>query len=92
MTDENHEKWLERVIASLVEQRHAAPDGSAARRMAERQLKGLRYTYEGAGGIIEDLEMELGEDYGYSIKITGPRPRPPALPRPRGRTAGSCPR
>ena len=38
--------------------------------MIERQLQGLRYTYEGAGGIIEDLDPE----WGYSIKIsTGQR-------------------
>ena len=67
------ENELERIIETLVERRYAAPEGSAERLMAERQLKGLRYTYQGAGGIIEDLDPE----WGYSVRITGPRQQPP---------------
>jgi hypothetical protein len=63
------EEELERIIAALVARRHAAAEGSASRRAAERQLQGLRYTYDGAGGIIEELETELSQDYGYSIRI-----------------------
>jgi len=60
------EAELERVIAALVDDRYAAAEGSTRRRMIERQLQGLRYTYEGAGGIIEDTDPE----WGYSIKIS----------------------
>ena len=37
-------------------QENAAPRGGAERKMLERELAGLRYSYEDAGPIIEDLD------------------------------------
>jgi hypothetical protein len=58
-----NEEELERVIAVLIARKNAAPDDSAEFRMAERQLRGLRYNspFEAAGGIIEDLDERWGE-------------------------------
>jgi hypothetical protein len=64
MNHPQNEEELERVIAALIERRYAAAEGSAVHRMAERQLRGLRYTYEEAGGIIEELDPEWGS---YSV-------------------------
>lgn len=64
-----NEQELERVIAALIKRKDAAPNGSAERRMLERQLQGLRYSYEPAGGIIEELDPRWGS---YSVRITGP--------------------
>jgi|SRR5262245_12098316 len=47
---------LERIIADLVKHKNAAPFHSAAREFYERQLRMLRYTYDLAGGIIEDAD------------------------------------
>jgi hypothetical protein len=47
---------LETTIADLVERKNAEPLESPARRFLERQLAGLRYSYEEAGGMIEDLD------------------------------------
>ena len=47
---------LEQIIADLLERRDAAPEGSAAYRMAIRQLLGLRRTRENACPIMEDLD------------------------------------
>jgi hypothetical protein len=53
---------LEKIIQDLIDRKNAAPEGSAERLFLERQLRGLRYTYEDAGGIIEDLDP----CWGYS--------------------------
>jgi hypothetical protein len=37
-----------------------AREGSAGRRLLERQLINLRYSYKEAGGIIEDLDRDWG--------------------------------
>jgi|KBSMisStaDraftv2_1062788.scaffolds.fasta_scaffold572984_2 hypothetical protein len=50
------EEDLERVITALVARKKAADFDSAEWRMADRQLDGLRFTYEAAGPIIEDLD------------------------------------
>jgi hypothetical protein len=47
---------LEQTIAALVRRKNAARKGSAEYRMVLRQLTGLRYSCEEAGGIIEDLD------------------------------------
>lgn len=49
---------MERTISDLVARKNAAAEGSAEHRMAVRQLIGLRYTCEEAGGIIEDLDPD----------------------------------
>jgi len=50
MSDEQ----LEQTIADLVARKQGASD--AERAMLNRALNGLRYTYEEAGGIWEDLD------------------------------------
>jgi hypothetical protein len=47
---------LGEVIARLINQKNAAPEGSAAYCLAVRELAGLRYTYEDARPIMEDLD------------------------------------
>jgi hypothetical protein len=52
---------LEKAIAALIEHRNTAPEGSPAHRLAVRELAGLRYSYEEAGPIMEDLDpLEWG--------------------------------
>lgn len=50
------EEDLESVIAALIARKDAAVEDSAEWRFCHRQLAGLRYSYEMAGGIIEDLD------------------------------------
>jgi hypothetical protein len=57
---------LERTIAALVERKNAAAEDSAEYRMAVRQLQGLRYSYEDAAGIIEDLDPD---GWGASCRV-----------------------
>ena len=47
---------LEKIIATLIERKYAAPEGSAEHRLAVRELAGLRYSREEAGPIMEDLD------------------------------------
>jgi hypothetical protein len=47
---------LEQTIATLIERKYAATEGSAEYRMVMRQLYGLRHTREEAGPIMEDLD------------------------------------
>jgi hypothetical protein len=47
---------LEKAIADLIERKYAAPEGSAAYRLAVRELAGLRYSREEAGPTREDLD------------------------------------
>lgn len=47
---------LETTIRDLIKRKDALPEGSVERRFVVRQLIGLRYTREEAGGIIEDLD------------------------------------
>lgn len=49
---------LEKTIADLIER----PEGSAARRLAVRELAGLRYSREEAGVIIESLDPHWGDE------------------------------
>lgn len=49
-----HERELEKIIADLVRRKKTARP--AEKRMLNRVLNGLRYTYENAGGIWEDLD------------------------------------
>lgn len=53
---------LETVIADLVRRKNAAREDSAEYLMALRQLTGLRYSYEDAGGIIEELDPYWGAE------------------------------
>ncbi len=47
---------LEKILIELIDRKNAAPEGSAERRMALRQIAGLRHTREEAGPMIEDLD------------------------------------
>ena len=70
---------LEQTIAALVDRKNAMPVGSAEYRFAIRQLAGLRYSREEAGGIIEDLDPYWGEECTPNALIghrsTDPRSR-----------------
>jgi hypothetical protein len=54
------ETELEQLIAGLVARKNATEVDSAEWRFYERQLAGIRYSYELAGGIIEDLDPYWG--------------------------------
>jgi hypothetical protein len=60
-TDEELDE-LESIIAPIVKRKNAAREDSAEYRMALRQLTGLRYSREGAGGIIESLDPYWGQE------------------------------
>jgi len=47
---------LEKIIRDLVERKKPLDVDSAEYAFLQRQLNGLRYRYEGAGGIWEDLD------------------------------------
>jgi hypothetical protein len=47
---------LRKVIAALVARKDALPDVGPEYRFVERQLNALRYTYEQAGDIWEELD------------------------------------
>jgi hypothetical protein len=47
---------LEQTIARLIVRKNALPPGSRERELIARELTGLRYSYEDAGPIIEDLD------------------------------------
>jgi len=70
---------LEHLIAGLVARKNAAREGSAERDMAIRQLRGLRYGYEEAGGIIEDLDFDWGS-YCSPLPPSAPNPAEPSKP------------
>lgn len=54
------EAELERIIADLVARKNATEMESAEWLFYERQLAGIRYSHELAGGIIEDLDPYWG--------------------------------
>lgn len=47
---------LETTIAALIEERNRCEPDTARHKFATRQLRGLRYSCEEAGPIIEDLD------------------------------------
>ena len=60
------EEQLERVIADLVRRKNELfnrhDENSAQYRWMIQQLAGIRYSYEKAGGIIESLDPNWGEE------------------------------
>lgn len=82
---------LEKTIAELIEQKYAAPKGSAAYLLAKRALAGLRYTYEMAGPIMEDLDPFEWGATSPNPAVPDPEGRVLNLQRPRGRKAESRP-
>jgi hypothetical protein len=47
---------LEQTIANLIDRKKNLPEDSAEYQLIERELRGLRYSCEHAGGIMEDLD------------------------------------
>jgi hypothetical protein len=47
---------LEQTIADLIDRKKNLPEDSAEYQLIERELRGLRYSREEAGGIMEDLD------------------------------------
>lgn len=56
---------LEQIIAALIERKYSAAPGSAAQRMAERQLRGLRLSHQEAGPIEEELDLVVGASVAH---------------------------
>jgi hypothetical protein len=70
-----NEAQLEQTIKDLIEQKYAAPADSAERQLILNQLTGLRFSYELAGPMMEDLDpLEWGATT-----------RRPLVDRPEGR-------
>ena len=67
---------LESIIKDLIERKDALPEDSPEHRFVVRQLIGLRYSREEAGGIIEDLDPMGWGSYARPLKSkkqTGPK-------------------
>jgi hypothetical protein len=58
---------LEKVIDDLVHRKKKLDLDSPERQFIDRVLTGLRYSYEDAGGIIEDLDF----DWGATVRLQG---------------------
>jgi hypothetical protein len=56
LVDAKRDPELEALAATLVARMKAAREGSAERRMAVRQLEGLRTSSQLAGEILEELD------------------------------------
>jgi hypothetical protein len=59
---------LETIIRDLIERKNALPEDSPEHRFVVRQLVGLRYSREEAGGIIEDLDPMGWGSYARPLK------------------------
>lgn len=79
---------LEKTIADLIERKNAAPEGSAEYLLAKRALAGLRYSYEMAGPIMEDLDPFEWGGFSGDLGPAAPDPEGQVLPlRPPRRTS-----
>jgi hypothetical protein len=75
--NQNRHPELEETIAELITQKYAAPEGSAEYLLAMRALASLRYSYEMAGPITEDLLVLVADKqlddgralFGLEIRI-----------------------
>ena len=65
---------LENIIKDLIERKDALPEDSPEHRFVVRQLVGLRYSPEEAGGIIEDLDPMGWGSYARPLKIKKANP------------------
>lgn len=80
---------LEKTIADLLEVKRTARKDSAEYWLAMRQLAGLRYSYEAAGPIMEDLDPIGWGAFSDDLPALDPgTPTGTVLPlrRPRSRT------
>ena len=76
---------LEQTIADLIDRKKKLPEDSAEYQLIERELTGLRYSREDAGGIIEDLDP-----FGWGVTCR-PHKASPAT-EPRGKSCRSVDR
>jgi hypothetical protein len=65
---------LEQTIDALVYRKKKLDLDSPERRFINRILTGLRYSYEDAGGIIEDLDFDWGATVRLADDAQSPRP------------------
>ena len=67
---------LEQTIADLIDRKKELPEDSAEYQLIERELTGLRYSREEAGGIMEDLDPFGWGGYCRPLPATtSPEPR-----------------
>ena len=67
---------LEQTIADLIDRKKKLPEDSAEYQLIERELTGLRYSREEAGGIMEDLDPFGWGGYCRPLPATtSPEPR-----------------
>ena len=66
---------LEQTIDALVYRKKKLDLDSPERRFINRILTGLRYSYEEAGGIIEDLDFDWGATCRPLASLTATEPR-----------------
>jgi hypothetical protein len=78
---------LEALIRELIAAKYAAEKGSAEYLMVMRQLAGLRYSYEMAGPIMEDLDPFGWGATSPSPAVPDPEGKVLELRRPRRRTS-----
>ena len=65
---------LEQTIDALVYRKKKLDLDSPERRFINRILTGLRYSYQEAGGIIEDLDFDWGATVRLADDAQSPRP------------------
>jgi hypothetical protein len=66
---------LEQTIADLIDRKKELPEDSAEYQLIERELTGLRYSREHAGGVIEDLDRDWGATCRPLAASPSPEPR-----------------
>jgi hypothetical protein len=66
---------LEQTIANLVDRKKELDIGSPEYQLINRILTGLRYSYEDAGGIIEDLDFDWGATCRPAVASPSTEPR-----------------
>jgi hypothetical protein len=66
---------LEQTIAHLVDRKKELDIDSPEYQLINRELTGLRYSYEDAGGIIEDLDRDWGATCRPLAASTATEPR-----------------
>jgi hypothetical protein len=65
---------LEQIIDELVYRKKKLDLDSPERKLINRILTGLRYSYEDAGGIIEDLDPDWGATVRLAADAQSPQP------------------
>ena len=65
---------LEKIIDELVYRKKKLDLDSPEYQLINRILTGLRYSYEDAGGIIEDLDFDWGSTVRLAADVQSPPP------------------